>query len=110
MTVTVSLREAPDVVILATPMAIRYTRARTDRSTDNRCQDRAASETIFGFGPGGTRIAMLRVAYNERASKQHRAYERVQTHVVRLFSRAFSFLDPARSIYLSNISAIEDPF
>lgn len=74
-----------------TPMATRYTRARAGRSTDDRCQDRPASETIFEFGPGGTRIAMLRVAYNERASKQHRAYERVRTHVARLFSRSVSW-------------------
>lgn len=89
MTVTVSLREAPrcgntcDI-----PMATRYIRA--DRSTHDRCQDRPASETIFGFGPGGTRIAMLRVAYNERASKWHCAYERTQ--VARLFLRVFGFL------------------
>lgn len=60
MTVTVSLREVSDVAMLTTPMTAgtyTYTWAKVDRSKDTRCQNRPAFETIFGFGPDGTRIA-----------------------------------------------------
>lgn len=87
--VTVSLREAPDVVMLATPIVSQwYTYTQTDRKI-TRCQDRPAFEMIFGFGPGETRIA---VSYNTVVNARlNSTVMNVSGRILRIYFRSASW-------------------